>query len=480
MNSIHNTGANPPTLITEDEMDRIFQIQLANESTLARSTAKERRKKLKKLLDAILDQRETIKKIIHAAYGKPYAEIDLTEVYTVTSAIKHTRRNLRFWMSDQRVGTPISILGSTSRIQYEAKGVSLIIAPWNFPFMLVLNPLISAIAAGCPVVIKPSEMTPNVAMFLRDFLANIFPENEVAVIEGGIDISTHLLSKPFRHIFFTGSPAVGRIVMTAAAKNLSSVTLELGGKSPAIIDRSANLKRAARRIIWSKFMNAGQVCVAPDYLLVHRDIESKFIAELKKSLDILHSKNPRTTDTLSRIVNEKHFLRLSLALENAIQGGAKIIKGGSLETTDQFIAPTLLSDVPLNAELLGEEIFGPILPIITYATNEEAIAIISKKNRPLALYIFSRNKKTTNYFLSRTKAGSTAINIGTLQFFNHNLPFGGVGYSGMGKAHGWYGFKAFSNERALLKQHIPSFVDLLMPPFKKWKQRIIDLTIRWL
>jgi aldehyde dehydrogenase (NAD+) len=338
---------------------------------------------------------------------------------------------------------------------------------------------VSAIAAGNSVIIKPSEMTPNSSALMEEIVKTVFEEEDVALVEGEVKTSTQLLQLPFNHIFFTGSPNVGKIVMSAAAKHLASVTLELGGKSPTIIDNTANVDKAAKRIVWGKFMNAGQICVSPDYVLIDESIKAKFIEACKKWIERYFTNQPKASDSYARIVTQKHFERLQSHLQDAKSLKAKVDIGGELEADSKYIAPTLVSNLIDEATLLDEEIFGPILPIVTYKTLDEAIAYINEKERPLALYIYSSSKRNTKHIIKNTRAGGTCINNNVIHYANHNLPFGGVNNSGIGKSHGFYGFKAFSNQRAVVKQHTFGINELLFPPYTNFKEKLAKLTIKW-
>jgi aldehyde dehydrogenase (NAD+) len=461
------------------DIQRIFESQKANHLKVGNTTVKQRRAKLKKLLRAIEKFRPQIKEAMFRDYRKHPTEVDLTEVYPITSEIKHARSNLRSWMGRQDVSTPFALFGSSSYVRYEPKGVTLIISPWNFPFNLTFGPLVSAIAAGNTAIIKPSEMTPNSSALMAKIVAEAFDENEVAVIEGGKDTATELLALKFNHIFFTGAPAIGKIIMEAAAKHLTSVTLELGGKSPTIVDKSANLKMAARRVAWSKFLNNGQICIAPDYALVHESLKSKFIEEVEKYVAEFYSEEPSESGSYARMVNESHFDRVKSYLDDAVTKGAQVEVGGKVDKEQNYISPTVVSDVPKESDLMTNEIFGPVLPVITFENLDEAIAEINDREKPLALYIYSKSKKNINHILNNTRAGGGCINHSSVHFFNPNLPFGGSNNSGIGKGHGEEGFKAFSNARGILRQRIPNALELLSPPYTKFSQKLIDFTIRW-
>ncbi len=458
----------------------IFQRQKEQLLKIGNTTCKKRIEKLNALKNAVeTDYREALKKAIYADFKKPSTETDLTEIYPVISEIKYVKKHLKRWMKRQYVTTPLPLTGSSSYIKYEPKGVCLIISPWNFPINLTLGPLITAIAAGNTVVLKPSEFTPHTSAVLAELIGNIFNAEEVTLVEGAVKETQELLALPFNHIFFTGSPKVGKIVMEAAAKNLSSVTLELGGKSPTIVDKTANIKKAAKKIAWGKYINNGQVCLSPDYLLLHKAVKMEFLKHFKSYIEKFYTNNPQHTDSYCRIINDIHFERLKETISEAEKKGATVITGGLANKTNLYIAPTVITDVPKDTALLKEEIFGPILPVLTYENLKEAIDYINSKEKPLALYIFSKKNSIIQKIIHQTRAGSTCINNTIVQYSNPNLPFGGSNNSGIGKSHGFYGFRAFSNERAILKQHTKSMVEQLYPPYNGFKQKLVNWTIKW-
>ncbi|MCA0131000.1 aldehyde dehydrogenase family protein [Winogradskyella alexanderae] len=468
------------TQFTKNPYFGLFTKQKANQFNIAQSTYNERVKKLNALRRAIeITYREQIKEALSKDLGKPIIESELSEIYQILSDIRYVKKHLHKWMRKQKVQTPLSLLGSSSYYIYEPKGVCLIISPWNFPFNLTFGPLISAIAAGNTAIIKPSEMTPNSSALMAKIIDDLFDEDEIALIEGEVETSTQLLELPFNHIFFTGSPNVGKIVMTAAAKNLASVTLELGGKSPTVIDESANIKEAAKKIVWGKFLNAGQICVAPDYILIQESVKTQFIDACLNWIEHFYSKNPETSNAFARIVTPKHYKRLMAHLENAKSLDAKFILEGEHNEDSKYIAPTVVTDLSHDSKLLNEEIFGPIMPIISFNELEEAIDCINSKERPLALYIYSKSKTNINKVISNTRAGGTCVNNNIIHYANHNLPFGGTNNSGIGKSHGFFGFKAFSNERAVIKQHFFGATEFLFPPYNDFKEKMAKLVIKW-
>ena len=461
------------------DIQKIFSLQQKNQFKVGASTVTERKAKLTKLHKAIMAYRPQIKEALYLDYRKHPSEVDLTEIYPITSEIKHAKSHLDRWMRNHRVSTPIAMMGSSSHIRYEPKGVVLITSPWNFPFNLTFGPLVSAIAAGNCVILKPSENTPHSSALMKKIISEIFNEDEIAVTEGGIETSKELMKLPFNHIFFTGAPSIGKIVMKAAAEHLTSVTLELGGKSPTIVDETANIDTAARRIAWSKFMNNGQICIAPDYVFVHESKKDDFLSAVKKYLKTFYTEDASKESSYARIVNQKHFDRVKSYIDDAFSKGANIEVGGKFEEDQDYIAPTVMTNVPHDSTLMTEEIFGPVMPVFTFKNINEVINEVNSRDKPLALYIYSKSRKNINQILRNTRAGGTCINHNAVHFFNTNLPFGGSNNSGIGKAHGWHGFESFSNARGVLKQHMPNALELLMPPYTDFKQKLIDLTIKW-
>ncbi len=463
------------------EIERIFEIQQAHQFAVGKTTARERKEKLKRLLNAILSRKQDIRDALYADFQKHPSEVDLTEIMPITSEIKHAIRHVSKWMRPHRVKTPLSLFGSRSHIHYEPKGVVLVIAPWNFPVNLTFGPLISAVTAGNCVMLKPSELTPHASAVIKSIIEDVFDESEVAVIEGGIDTSTAALALPFNHIFFTGAPAIGKVVMAAAAKHLASVTLELGGKSPTIIDETASVDAAARRIAWAKFTNNGQICIAPDYLFVHESKKAEFLDKLTKNIESFYGIDARRSDSYARIVNHRHYQRLTGYIDDAKQKGATVAYGGRTEGSEDYIEPTILTDVDPKADVMMDEIFGPVLPVYGYESLDEPIAMINSKEKPLALYIYSKSQSNIDRIMQNTRAGGTCINHSVVHFFQNNLPFGGSNNSGIGKGHGFFGFEAFSNPRGVLKQVLPfSGIEFMMAPFNKLKQTLIDLGIKYL
>ncbi|TGM05491.1 aldehyde dehydrogenase family protein [Leptospira jelokensis] len=480
--NVSNTAAIQTKSFTPKDIDRIFNAQKKKSLELRLTNYKTRIQKLKKLKDVVLKYQTEIQKALHADFRKSAGEVDITEILPTIAEINDAIRHIKHWMRPKNVMTPPTLLGATSRIIYEPKGVCLVIAPWNYPFHLAIAPLAAAIAAGNTVMLKPSEFTPNTANVINQMLGEIFSEDEVAVFEGDVSVATALLDIPFDHIFFTGSTPVGKIVMAAAAKNLTTVTLELGGKSPSIIAEDADLKVAAERIMWGKFLNAGQTCVAPDYLLIPDSKVEEFVKHAKDTTESFFKSKPENftaSADFCRIVNAKNFSRVSSYIDDAVKKGAKIAYGGEVRSSDNFIAPTILTNVSLDAKIMEDEIFGPLLPIVTYKSLDDAIHIINERPKPLALYIFTKKRSTSKYVLRRTSSGGAVINDVILHLVNPNLPFGGVNHSGHGSYHGVFGFKTFSHERSVLQTPKASIAKLMYPPYSSFVRLIVKLTTKF-
>jgi len=427
-----------------------------------------RKEKLKKLLKALNDFELEILAALKADLHKHEMEAYASEIGLLKLEIKHSLQHLSQWMETEYVPTPLYHWPSSSFIQKDPLGVVLIIGPWNYPFMLLFGPLISAIAAGNCACIKPSNQAPHTAAISEKIIRSIFSEELVTVVQGsGASIGPELIQKfRFDHIFFTGSVDVGKQIMRMAAEELVPVTLELGGKSPCVIDENIPLKIAAKRVAWSKFWNAGQTCVGPDYLLVNAKVADAFLVELLNEIKVLFGENPEVSESYGRIINDKRFEKLLSYLK---QG--KIVTGGENTPASRYLAPTVIDDLNEDAAVMQEEIFGPILPIFRFQTNEEALSIIKKHPFPLSFYLFTKNKKTEKYFLQHLQFGGGGINIALGHLTNPDLPFGGVGYSGMGSYHGKYGFDTFTHRKSIMKT--PFFPDIFIryQPFKnklKW------------
>jgi len=441
----------------------VFDAQAATALRLRSSNAKERVAKIRKLRDAVIAHKEDWYRAAYLDFKKPQGEVDLAEILPVCVEANHAIRHLKKWMKPTRVWPTMLTLGMRSHIQYIPRGRCLIIGPFNYPVNLTLGPLVSAIAAGNTAILKPSELTPHLSGLICKVVREVFTEDEVAIFEGEADISQALLELPFDHIFFTGSPAIGKYVMGAAAKNLTSITLELGGKSPTIIDETANLKLAAMNVMWAKFANAGQTCIAPDYVFVHESVKDKWVEYCRDQLTKAYGATldeQKSSSHLAHIVNARHTTRIKALLDDAQTSGARVLTGGGSSQDDCFVQPTLLDQVPENARIMEEEIFGPLLPVIAYRNLDEVIAHINKGHKPLALYIYSHKNANIDKVLSKTVSGGACVNHALMQFLHGNLPFGGINNSGIGNAHGHYGFKAFSHERAVVRTQFSLAVTL--------------------
>ncbi|MBI1747066.1 MAG: aldehyde dehydrogenase family protein [Acidobacteria bacterium] len=461
----------------------VFKKQRANRWNVAQSTAAQRIEKLKKLRGAIMARREELQRAIFEDFRKNPGEVDLTEVFPTISEINHTIRHLKRWMKPVRVGTPLALFGTRSEVRYEPKGLVLILSPWNYPFQLLINPLVATIAAGNCAILKPSSKVPHTAHFLMKFISETFDESEIALFEGSSALSDALLELPFDHIFFTGSPRIGKTVMQAAAQHFASVTLELGGKSPVIVDASADLRKTAERLLWGKFINAGQTCVAPDYLLIHESRLQGFVEEARKVLSRRFGDTEdqrKQSRDFCRLVSKGHHEGLMKVLTEAIQSGAKVAIGGVSDPEQRYLSPTLLVNVSEDSPIMKEEIFGPILPVITFSRLEEALEIIQRKEKPLALYIFSEDRRAVELIMKNTTAGGTCVNSTVIHLANHNLPFGGIGQSGMGNYHGFFGFRNLSHERAVLCQGPFDVLKQFYPPYTERVKKLIQMATRFL
>ncbi|QDA60488.1 aldehyde dehydrogenase family protein [Hymenobacter jejuensis] len=469
--------------VNEAAIQQLFRAQKGRSEALRREVIRERSARLRKLGNWIEQNRPAIQAALQADFRKPAEETDLTEIWPSQIEIKHAIKHLRKWTKPRKVGTPMALLGTKSWVQCEPKGVCLIIAPWNYPFYLALDPLVSALAAGNCCIVKPSEITPHVAALLRRMAEELFDPAEVVVVEGDKEVATVLLRLPFDHIFFTGSPAIGKVVMRAAAEHLTSVTLELGGKSPVIVDETADLRDAAEKIVWGKCINAGQTCVAPDYLLVHENVKSDLVQHIREAIHRFYDpagEGVAASASYARIVNKHHFERLASLLEEAQYQGATVEMGGIVEASQCFIEPTLLIGAAPNSRLMQEEIFGPLLPVQTFSTLMQATSFVNERPRPLALYVFSGSRENQKYLLQNIPAGGSCVNETILHLAHPELPFGGIGNSGIGRAHGYSGFLAFSNEKSVLKQRTgQTGIKTMYPPYNDKVKRMIGWLLAW-
>lgn len=450
----------------ETSKEIIVQLIKNQRAFFATNTTKDinfRLVQLRKLKSAIQKNQKKLEEALWEDLHKSPEEAYLTEISIVTGEITNHIKHLKNWAKPKRVSTPIHLLPSASKIIYEPLGLSLIIAPWNYPFQLLINSLVGSISAGGCTILKPSPDAPKTAIAMQEMIEETFESNYITVVQGGRETNTLLLDERFDIIFFTGSSNVGKVVMKAAAENLTPVVLELGGKSPCIVDADANIDVAAKRIAWGKMINAGQTCIAPDYLFAHHTIKEELLNKIAKKFHEMYGENMKESRFYPRIVNQKAMERLSKLMN---QG--EIHTGGEVDEKNKFIAPTIIDKVQPDFEIMQEEIFGPILPVLTFNTIDEPLDYINKNEKPLAFYYFGTNKKAKE-ILARTTSGGACINDTLMHITNHNLPFGGVGNSGLGKYHGQESFLAFSNRRAIVTT--PTWIDLPLKyaPFKYFK-----------
>lgn len=433
-----------------------------------------RKQFLKKLLVSILKNEDAIIKALYDDFKKPPFEAVLTETEYVILDLKNTIKKIDSWAKNERVFPSLLNFPSRDFIYKEPYGKVLIIAPWNYPFQLALSPLIAAIAAGNHVVLKPSELTPTTSAIIAQIITETFHKNHVEVVLGGKDVAEHLLSKRWDYIFFTGSVAVGKIIAKAAAEYLTPITLELGGKNPCIVGETSNLQLTARRIVWGKFVNAGQTCIAPDYILVHEKVKRELLSHLIQEIEVAYGHDPETSPDLARIINKKNWQRLSNLLT-----GNTILYGGKTNENTLFIEPTLLDEPALDSPIMQDEIFGPLLPILTYSTEDDITKIISRYEKPLSLYIFSTDTTFARKIMKKYSFGGGCINDTVIHFANKRLPFGGVGYSGIGAYHGKLSFDIFSHKKAIVHKSTWLDIKLRYAPYND-KLTTIRKLLKWL
>jgi len=447
---------------TFEEVDNLYQKQKAFFASHQTKNIHFRLEKLRMLKFAIEKYEPKIIEALWKDLRKSKEEAKLTEISIVTREIDHHIKNLKKWAAASGVSTPLFLRPSSGKVYTEPLGNAFIMAPWNYPFQLLLNPLVGAISSGCCAVLKPSRETANVSAVMKEMIRDCFNEEYIAVVNVDHEVGTHILNKPFDIIFFTGSTRMGKIVMKAAAEHLTPVVLELGGKSPCIVDEKANINIAAKRISWGKGINAGQTCIAPDYLLVHESVKDELLQKTASQFEEMYGTDIQKSGYYPRIVNQKSFDRLEDQLQKT---KGKIICGGKTDRNALYIAPTILDGIEPGDVLMQEEIFGPLLPVMTYSNLEEAISYINSKPKPLALYYFGKKEKAEEV-LKKTSSGGSCINDTLMHIGNHNLPFGGVGHSGQGRYHGKESFLAFSHLRAVVNS--PTWIDFAFryPPFK--------------
>ena len=431
---------------------------------------------LQLLADAMRKNETVLEEALKKDLGKSAFESYATEIGFVLADIRYTIQNLQKWSAPKRVRTPLYLFPGKSKIQKEPYGSVLILGPYNYPVQLLAEPLIGAIAAGNCAVLKPSELTPHVSKAMYQIVHSTFKEEYIACVEGGVEVNQELLSQKFDYIFFTGSERVGRIVMKAAAENLTPVTLELGGKSPVIIEKTANIKEAARRIAWGKLLNAGQTCVAPDYVLVDESRKQQFLTEMKNAFFHLYGKEIKKNPHFGRIVNERHMERLQKILE---QDAKYLFCGGEADALQRYIEPAILDlGQDQNAASMQEELFGPILPVLSYHKLEDAVRFVNKRAKPLALYLFTKKRSAERFVLERVSSGGVCVNDTISHLINPDLPFGGVGASGMGQYHGKYSFDTFTHEKSVFYKPADWNLPVCYPPFTKGKMNLVKFFLK--
>ena len=454
-----------------DHIPEIVQELRAGFRAGALNDVTSRRILLRRLRALFVEQEDRILDALAADVGKPRIEAYTSEIAFTINEIDHTLQHLNAWTKPKKIGVPITFKPGKAMLRPEPLGTVCIIAPWNYPVQLLFTPLIPALAAGNTAVLKPSEVTPSVAALVEELVPKYFDSSTVAVVTGAAEQTTALLKERFEHIFYTGNGQVGRIVMRAAAEHLTPVTLELGGKSPAIVAADANIDVAAKRIAWAKFLNAGQTCVAPDYVLVEEKIEDQFLTALTDAVTTLYGDDPQQSADYARIVNERHHDRLMKLLSDG--GYEATVFGGTGDRKTRYVAPTALTGVKADAAVMADEIFGPILPVLAIGDVDEAIRFVNDREKPLALYAFSSDDNTLEHVVANTSAGGVTLNHAVLHLAVPDLPFGGVGESGIGAYHGKSGFDTFSHFKAVLDKPTRPDPALMYPPYNANKQKII-------
>jgi aldehyde dehydrogenase (NAD+) len=428
---------------------------------------------LRRFQTLIRENEDAILHALHQDLGRCNAESVVAETAYSLGDVDHALKNLSGWMAPERISTPMANQPGSSVVVREPLGVVLIVGPWNYPFQLLSGPLIGAIAAGNSVVLKPSEVSAATSALVARLVPAYLDASVVRVVEGGVDVATELLAERWDYIFYTGGAAVARVVMAAAAKHLTPVTLELGGKSPCVVDQDVDLDVACRRIAWAKFMNAGQTCVAPDYVLVHRQREGEFLGRMQAVLRDFYGEAPKDSQDFGRIINDGHFKRVRRFLTD----NGRVVVGGDCDAASRYIAPTVLSEVPAHAPVMQEEIFGPVLPVVPVADMDQAIAMVNDRAKPLALYVFTRRRGVADRVLASTSSGNACVNDAMAQMGVPELPFGGVGESGFGGYHGRHSFETFSHRKGVLYKSTRVDPAIRYPPYTdsklKWMRRLL-------
>lgn len=459
--------------MTEKEIQAILQKQKDYFASGATLPVKARIAALKKLYSVIKESEKMITDALTADLGKSALEGFMCEAGLVLGEISYMLKNIRRFARDEGRASPITNFAAKSFVKKSPRGSVLIMSPWNYPFLLTLDPLVDALAAGNTVVVKPSAYSANTSRVIEDLLGQTFAPEYVAVVTGGRAENTCLLEQKFDYIFFTGSQAVGREVLRKAADNLIPATLELGGKSPCIVDKSANIKLAATRIVWGKFLNCGQTCVAPDYILCHESVKDQLVEQLKKQITAQFGNDPLNNPTYGKIINQKHFERLTWLINKN-----KLVCGGNSDASKLKIEPTVMVNVTWDDAVMGQEIFGPILPILTWKDEEEMLQVINSRSKPLALYLFTSSKKLEKKVLSRCQFGGGCINDTIVHLATNNMGFGGIGASGMGAYHGKVGFDTFSHKKSIVDKKTWIDVNMRYQPYSSFKEMLLRMFLK--
>lgn len=463
----------------QEKINSLFNLQHGHKRAAKNTSARYRLKKLKAFKNDLLKKKDMVANAIIEDFRKPPVETDLTEIMPIISMINLLEKNLSDWMKDEKVKTPLLFKGTSSWVRFEGKGNCLIISPWNYPFQLTMYPILTAFAAGNTCIVKPSEFTPSTNKAVMELCSDIFSEEEVAFIEGDSSVSSDLLKLPFDHIFFTGSTPVGKIVAEAAAKNLASCSLELGGKSPCVVDKDANIDKLSNKIAWGKMVNGGQTCVAPDYLLVEKGEEDKVASCLVRHIESFYPKlDFSSSNDYCQIITERHGERLMKMVDDAVSKGANLVCGGKYHPETRVMEPTIITNVTNDMKLMQEEIFGPVLPIVSATSRVEMANFINDFDNALAMYIFTESDEFQNYFLENTFSGGVTINDTLIGVGHPLLPFGGAGKSGIGKYHGKYGFEEFSNLRSVTKRSLDLGTSYFYPPYDEKKSSVVDSLLK--
>ena len=455
-----------------------FQALKAAAPRIASFTLSHRRNRLKALRAELIRRRSELHAAMRADLNRPEIESDLNELLPVKDSIDHVIANLSRWTRTDRLPLPLTLIPGRAEIHHEPKGVALIVSPWNFPVNLCLVPLVYAVGAGNTVCLKPSEVAPASAAFIASVVEAVFPPDEVCVVQGDVSVAVALLERPGNHIFFTGSPGVGSKVMAAASKYLASVTLELGGKSPVFVHEGYGADGAWRRVAWAKGLNAGQVCIAPDYALVPAAQCADFIQGFKAGVAQHYGDSPATNTDWVRIIQPRHWDRLNDWLQEAIAGGAQVWQPDAPDRDQLYFPPTLVWNAPEHLQVSCSEIFGPILPVFTYTSTEDALARVNAGPQPIVVYILSHTKSWTDRIIRETRAGGTVVNDFYLHYMHPELPFGGVNNSGIGKSHGIWGFREFSNARSVYRRGRLVTTMFLTPPYKVWMKKVVGWLVQ--